>query len=74
MLDIFGNLSAHVDTTTLRNYQRNIKLIDLGSIPQSVEERILDEYNKLESKGRDKLWNYFINNKLKHLTEHIQEF
>lgn len=74
MLDIFGNLAAHVDNTTLRNYQRNIKLIDLGSIPQSVEDKILDEYNRLESKGRDKLWNYFINNKLKHLTEHIQEF
>jgi 5'-3' exonuclease len=74
LLDMFGNLAENVDTTTLRNYQRNIKLIDLYAIPQSVEDRILDEYNKLEIKSRDKLFNYFVVNKLKHLTEHIQEF
>ena len=74
LLDMFGNISENVDNTTLRNYQRNIKLIDLYAIPQSVEDRILEEYNSLESKGREKLFNYFVVNKLKHLTEHIQEF
>ena len=74
MLDMFGNLAENIDKTTLRNYQRNIKLIDLYAIPDSVEERILDVYKSLESKPRDKLFNYFVANKLKHLTEHIQEF
>ena len=74
MLDMFGNLAENIDKTTLRNYQRNIKLIDLYAIPDSVEERILDVYKSLESKPRDKLFNYFVSNKLKHLTEHIQEF
>lgn len=74
MLDMFGNLSAQVDDNTRRNFQRNVKIIDLSVIPESVEQRILDEYNNLENKSRDKLFNYFVSNKLKHLTEHIQEF
>jgi len=74
MFDMFGNVSAHMDQNITRNFHRNIKLIDLSTIPESVEERILEEYNKLEGKSRDKLFNYFVANKLKHLTEHIQEF
>jgi hypothetical protein len=57
-----------------RNLARNRTLIDLGEIPQHIEDIILAEYNGQHIKGREKLMPYFITNKLKHLTEHLQEF
>lgn len=73
-IDNFGVAVENMDTTTLRNYHRNLKIIDLSQIPEEVSSKILNEYNSLKSNGRDKLFNYFVANKLKHLTEHIQEF
>lgn len=57
-----------------RNYMRNKHLIDLNMIPKEVEERILDCFNSQQEKNRDKMFNYFIANRLKHLMEHIGEF
>lgn len=73
-IDNFGVAVENMDTTTLRNYHRNLKIIDLSQIPEEVSSKILNEYNSFKSNGRDKLFNYFVANKLKHLTEHIQEF
>lgn len=58
----------------LRNWFRNKQLIDLDEIPNHVREKVISEYNRQEGKGRDKLFNYFITNKLKNLTENIAEF
>lgn len=62
------------DEVMLRNYKRNELLIDLSKIPTEYREKILDAYNNTPKRGREKLLNYFIQNRMKQLMEHIQEF
>ena len=57
-----------------QNYKRNSVLIDLNHIPQSIRTAVLDQYNSQQNKSRDKLFNYFIQNKLKLMMEHIGDF
>lgn len=62
------------DDTMLRNYKRNQQLVDFAYIPSEIKERILDELSAQSGKRRDKLFNYFIQNKLKNLMEVIGDF
>jgi len=62
------------DEVMLRNYKRNELLIDLSKIPTEYQEKILETYDNTPKRGREKLLNYFIQNRMKQLTEHIQEF
>ena len=63
------------DASMLRNYQRNENLIDLSKVPSEYTDRILTAYRSpKEVKGKDKVLNYFIKNRMKQLMEHIQEF
>ena len=56
------------------NWNRNQLMIDMNMIPEGVEKTILDEYNKEPTGKRSNILNYFIQNKLKILMEHIEEF
>ena len=58
----------------LRNYKRNELLIDLSKIPAEYQENILNAYETAPNNGRDKLFNYFIQHRMKLLMEHIREF
>jgi len=58
----------------LPNYIRNKTMIDLSCIPMALEESILDSYQEQQGKGREKLFNYFIDHKLKELLPSIEEF
>jgi hypothetical protein len=58
----------------LRNYNRNRMLIDLTCIPDNIRENILSLYDEQANKPKKDLFNYFIKNKLKLLTECISEF
>ena len=49
-------------------------LINLDNIPAELEEQILDKYTSASCGDRSKLFNYFIEKKLKTLTEAIGEF
>ena len=74
---IDGLLSQDVDDypdEIKRNYQRNVMLIDLDNVPSELEDKILDEYTSAPCGDRSKLFNYFIQNKLKTLTENIGDF
>jgi hypothetical protein len=62
------------DDVMWRNYKRNELLIDLSKIPTEYQEKILDAYENTPKRGREKLLNYFIQNRMKQLMEHIQEF
>ena len=63
------------DASMLRNYQRNESLIDLSKVPSEYADKILTAYRTpKEVKGKDKVLNYFIKNRMKQLMEHIQEF
>jgi hypothetical protein len=58
----------------LRNYKRNEQLIDLDFIPSNLKEEIIKEYESQANKNRSKLFNYFIEHKLKNLMQSINEF
>jgi len=49
-------------------------LIDLTMIPEEIKEKVLESYNTQKPKGKEKLMNYFIVNRLKNLMENIAEF
>jgi len=55
-------------------YKLNSLLIDFSNIPTAVQDKVITEYKYQQGKGREKLFNYFVKNKLKHLMEHIGEF
>lgn len=57
-----------------KNWNRNKTLIDLEFIPEDISSKIVAEYDQQQGKGRDKMLNYMINNKMKQLIESISEF
>ena len=57
-----------------RNHQRNKKLIDLASAPSELSHEILKTYRSSPFGDRSKLLNYFIQKRLRTLTESIGEF
>jgi 5'-3' exonuclease len=73
MLNLIENIDS-MEGYVYQNYLRNKQLIDLSMIPTEIRDKIIESYNSQENKGRGKLMNYFIANKLKNLMEHIGEF
>lgn len=63
-----------IDSKQQRNYERNKQLIDLSFVPAEIASKVIESYEAQQNKPRDKMFNYFIANKLKHLMEHIGEF
>ena len=59
---------------TVRNFQRNQKLIDLDQSPKELFLQIIKEYNEAPEGDRSKLLNYFIQKRLNNLTESIGDF
>jgi len=57
----------------LRGYQRNKAMIDLSLVPDYIQDQILDKYNQ-KSGDRSKMFNYFIEKRLKNLIENIGDF
>jgi hypothetical protein len=64
---------AFEDEELKRGWIRNRLIIDLDHIPEGIEEQVLNKFDTPQ-KGRDKMFNYFITHKLKHLMEDISEF
>ena len=62
------------DEKMLRGYLRNQQLVDLNFIPPDIKKEVLEQYEQQAGKGRDKLFNYFIDHRLKLLVESINEF
>ena len=60
--------------TDKANYMRNSTLIDLKMIPKDIKEKIINTYSDTKPASRQKLLNYFIENKLKNLMDVIEEF
>jgi hypothetical protein len=60
--------------TDKSNYTRNATLIDLTFIPKEIKEKIINTYDETKPASRQKLLNYFIENKLKNLMDVIEEF
>jgi hypothetical protein len=62
------------DEKMLRGYLRNQQLVDLNFIPEDIRKEVLVQYEEQAGKGRDKLFNYFIEHRLKLLIENLNEF
>lgn len=64
------------DEVMLKRYNRNKQMVDLSLIPDNIKSSIKQEYSKQQEvkKSRNDLFNYFIEHKLKHLIENINEF
>lgn len=63
-----------MDTSLARNYSRNAHLIDLSFTPDTIREKVMEQFEAQEGRDRSKLLNYFIANKLKNLTESLGDF
>ena len=58
----------------VRNWNRNSMLIDLRCTPSVLRTAIMQEYHSQADKPRDKMFNYFIQHKMKLLMESIGDF
>lgn len=67
-------LEGKLDHPNFRNYMRNKQLIDLTQVPEGIKIQVLESYDGQANKKSSNLLNYFIANRLKNLTESIQDF
>jgi 5'-3' exonuclease len=58
----------------MRNYKRNQMLVDLDYIPENIKSQIVVAYDTTKPCNKQKMLNYFIENRLKNLLEVIDEF
>ena len=58
----------------LRNYHRNKMMVDLDCIPEDLQSVIVSKYNEYQRNPRAKIFNYFIQHRLRQLTESIGDF
>jgi hypothetical protein len=64
----------YCDDTMLRNWKRNEQLVDLSFTPEAIRHETIKQYEEQSGKDRSKLFNYFIEHKLKNLFESIGDF
>lgn len=66
--------SMPTDVIFQRNFDRNKTLVDFTHIPESIETNIINTFINTPKKDKSQLLNYFIENKMKQMMEHIGEF
>ena len=71
---IYSDGVMMLDQAADRNFMRNKQMIDLSMIPDSIKNEVINKYNGEAGKDYSKLFNYFIDHKLKLLIENIGEF
>jgi len=63
-----------IDSNALTGFSRNKTLIDLTCIPVEIKEKIINTYDESKPASKQKMFNYFIQYKLKNLMEVIEDF
>jgi 5'-3' exonuclease len=58
----------------MRGYKRNQMLVDLDYIPETIKSAIVETYDNAKSGNKQKLMNYFIENRMRNLIEVLDEF
>jgi 5'-3' exonuclease len=71
---LFKESFKNMDETTLIRFHRNQMMIDLRETPDVYKKQILEAYNEEKTVGRSKLFNYFMQKKLKNLMSEIGDF
>ena len=70
----YENLEAVLTTEQLRNFHRNRRLIDLGSMNEAVRKEIINSYESVKTAPKMKVLNYLVKKRLKQLIECVEEF
>lgn len=65
---------SQMDDEAKRNFERNKMLISFECIPKDLQQKIVSEYETQTTAGRGKLFDYFIQNRLRYLIETVQDF
>ena len=73
ILEKYLRITIEKDDKYYRNYLRNQTLIDLDFIPQDIEDRILEEFDKTEI-VKGKVFNYLVSHRLNELLNHVEDF
>jgi hypothetical protein len=76
-LDVWLTEDKFDDPVMVRNFERNKVLIDFNYIPKDIVEKINTEYMHQylnNTMDKSKIFNYFMNNKLRDLMENINDF
>jgi hypothetical protein len=68
------DLASVMDQETLRNFQRNQKVIDLSFIPKEVTDQIVEEHESQSSKRKTDILTYLITKRCNMLIESVQDF
>lgn len=71
---IYNDGAVLLDNTTDRNFMRNKHMVDLSMVPESIRTEVINKYLSEQGKDKSKLFNYFINYKLKNMMENIGDF
>ena len=71
---IYNDGAVLLDSATDRNFMRNKHMVDLSMIPDSIRDEVINKYLSEQGKDKSKLFNYFINYKLKNMMENIGDF
>ena len=58
----------------LRGYKRNQMLVDLDFVPEAIKGNIVVAFDETKPASKQKMLNYFIENRLKNLIEVMDEF
>ena len=73
-IEMYSKGTDEMDEETLRRYHRNKMMIDLSQIPDKYKNQIREEYSQEKDVGRQQLFNFFVQKKLKNLITDIQDF
>jgi len=73
ILEKYLRITIEKDDKYYRNYLRNQTLIDLDFIPQDIEDRILEEFDKTKV-VKGKVFDYLISHRLNELLNHVEDF
>ena len=71
---IYNDGAVILDRIADRNYNRNKMMVDLSMVPENIRTEVLNKYTNEQGKDKSKLFNYFIEHKLKLLMENIGDF
>lgn len=73
-LDIDRNPEDFCDSNMLEKYKRNEQLVDLSFVPEKIQDKILEEFGKEPEGDMNKVFNYFIENKMVLMMDEISNF
>lgn len=73
-IDQISQTAINDSSPMWRNWNRNSQLVDLQYIPESIRNEVINKYLSEQGKDKSKLFNYFIEYKMKNMMENIGDF